>query len=303
MPGRRNRNLRLGDLNEEYGLFMLRLLGAVAPVPRTEDVGIDVFLTLLHEDGPTFFAGKTCVVQLKSNSMETIPFSAREEGGGPSEFDWLKGLEYPLLFGRVSVGTPLKLYSSNNLRAWLIDNPNARAVTVCFEVAREVGPNADGTPACIWLGSPIATLTVEEAANSETRASRIELLSQWIDVLSENIQNSAFGVFLEATWQENGLPLLNARRILAREPTEEESQVIMRDVGIRLMRLFQERIYHAEETDLEHLLGLLVALDRDCTAVTFGEAHQRFAQQSIERLAARRQEYRRTRAQQGVANG
>lgn len=303
MPGRRDRNLRQGDINEEYGLFMLRLLGAVAPVPRTEDVGIDVFLTLLHEEGRTFFAGKTCVVQLKSDSVPTISFPARGAGQGFSEFQWLRGLEYPLFFAQVSVGTTLRLYSSNRLLAWFIDNADADSVSVCFDAGREAAAVLGGAAACVWLGEPIVSMTVEEAGVADTRASRVEAISQWVSILNENLQNAALGMFLEATWHTNAAPVTINRHIPTREPTSEESEFIMREAALRLTRLFVERLYHGEEADLEHLMGLLLALGRDCRAFTFDDQHQHFATDNIEHMAARRQAYRREIERQGGVHG
>src|SRR5208282_3293121 len=51
MPGVRDRNLRSGDLHEELGLLLLRMVALVAPVPRQEDVGTDAFATLVRPDG------------------------------------------------------------------------------------------------------------------------------------------------------------------------------------------------------------------------------------------------------------
>jgi hypothetical protein len=39
MPGMRNRNLRSGDLKEELGIFLMKTIALVAPVPRPEDMG------------------------------------------------------------------------------------------------------------------------------------------------------------------------------------------------------------------------------------------------------------------------
>ena len=41
MPGERDGNIRSGDIKEDLGMLLLKGIAAVAPVPRTEDVGID----------------------------------------------------------------------------------------------------------------------------------------------------------------------------------------------------------------------------------------------------------------------
>jgi hypothetical protein len=49
MPATRGINLRSGDLAEQLGLFLLQCVSLTAPVPRTEDVGIDVICTLIRK--------------------------------------------------------------------------------------------------------------------------------------------------------------------------------------------------------------------------------------------------------------
>ena len=49
MPARRGKNFRSGDLAEQLGLYLLQSVALVAPVPRTEDIGIDVVCTLISE--------------------------------------------------------------------------------------------------------------------------------------------------------------------------------------------------------------------------------------------------------------
>src|SRR5689334_5247257 len=51
MPGVRDRNLRSGDLQEGLGIFLLKAVALVAPVPRPEDVGNDAFATLIRPEG------------------------------------------------------------------------------------------------------------------------------------------------------------------------------------------------------------------------------------------------------------
>ena len=40
VPARRGKNFRSGDLAEQLGLYLLQSMALVAPVPRTEDVGL-----------------------------------------------------------------------------------------------------------------------------------------------------------------------------------------------------------------------------------------------------------------------
>jgi hypothetical protein len=55
MPALRGKNLRSGDVTEQLGTLLLQSLASVAPVPRTEDVGVDVVATLLEDFDRTSF--------------------------------------------------------------------------------------------------------------------------------------------------------------------------------------------------------------------------------------------------------
>ena len=67
MVGMRDRNLRSGDLHEELGIFLLKAVALVAPVPRQEDVGNDAFATLIRPEGSRrLIPDVSFLVQLKS---------------------------------------------------------------------------------------------------------------------------------------------------------------------------------------------------------------------------------------------
>ena len=49
-------NFRKGNVAETLGTVLLQGLASVAPIPRTEDVGVDVVATVLRQDQLTLFA-------------------------------------------------------------------------------------------------------------------------------------------------------------------------------------------------------------------------------------------------------
>jgi len=90
MPGRLDSNLRQGNFQEELGVLLLRTFCAVAPVPRTEDVGVDVVATLLERiDNRVLFAKENFLIQLKASSVSHILY----EG---DSLKWLLSLKIPL---------------------------------------------------------------------------------------------------------------------------------------------------------------------------------------------------------------
>jgi hypothetical protein len=72
MPGMRDKNLRSGDLNEDFGIYLLKQIALVAPIPRQEDVGNDAFVTLIRPEGSRrLIPDLSFLVQLKSASAVT----------------------------------------------------------------------------------------------------------------------------------------------------------------------------------------------------------------------------------------
>lgn len=96
MPGMRDRNLRSGDLHEELGIFLLKAVALVAPVPRQEDGGIDAFATLIRPEGTRrLIPDLSFLVQLKSQSEASVGYTS------PDAMAWIRALDSPLLIGRV----------------------------------------------------------------------------------------------------------------------------------------------------------------------------------------------------------
>jgi len=302
MPAVRGVNLRSGDLNEEYGLFLLRLFGAVAPVPRTEDVGVDAFLTLLHNEGELYRAGRTCMVQLKSHSegVSVVYFDAKTSGelNVRGETTWLKELDYPLFFGRVSRGGQLELYATQQLLEWFLDNPGQAGIGICFEEVDESPVPANGFAPVRWLGPPILTMGIEHARDAAGIRTQVDLLSEWVKLMQENLALFPLGMLRKMRWQPNTAPETVQYTQLSREPSEQEAERALRDVSLRLAALSVERLYHGEESDLEHLFGLFEMVARDFPHFTFGEEHSQFLRLNIDHLRERRLAYRLARQTQ-----
>lgn len=73
MPAFKGKNLRSGDLAEQLGTLLLQSLALVAPVPRTEDVGVDVVATLLEDfDQRLFKATNSFYVQISGTKFLKI---------------------------------------------------------------------------------------------------------------------------------------------------------------------------------------------------------------------------------------
>lgn len=90
MPTFRGTNLRSGDLAEATALLLLQQVALVAPVPRTEDVGIDAVVTLHRAvDAKRLVAEDSLFVQIKSDSVTRIDYTG-------DEVRWLYALDLPM---------------------------------------------------------------------------------------------------------------------------------------------------------------------------------------------------------------
>ncbi len=117
MPGLRDRNLRSGDLHEELGIFLLKTIALVVPVPRPEDVGNDAFATLMRPEGSRrLHPDLSFLVQLKSARIPSVSYTT------PEEMTWIVALEVPLLIGRVDLeDARIELFTTLRLHEVLLE--------------------------------------------------------------------------------------------------------------------------------------------------------------------------------------
>lgn len=110
MSGFRGKNLRSGDLAEQLGILLLQNVSLVAPVPRTEDVGVDLVATLIRDfDGKKYIAEDSFFVQIKSSSITEIVYKE-------DQVKWLSQLELPYFIASVNrKKSCLELYSAHYL--------------------------------------------------------------------------------------------------------------------------------------------------------------------------------------------
>lgn len=119
MPGYRRKNLRSGDLAEQLGVLLLQSVALVAPIPRTEDVGMDVVATLIKDyDQYKYVAEESFLVQIKSSSILEVDFIG-------DQIKWLRDLQLPLFILSVDRKTSsAKLYSTCSLSDAFVEKPD-----------------------------------------------------------------------------------------------------------------------------------------------------------------------------------
>ena len=179
MPGRMDDNLRRGNNSENLGLHLLRAVGAVAPVPRDQDIGIDAIVTLLKRDqGRRLVSGSSVFVQLKSASVRKIVFTS-------TDLEWLHRLELPYFIGSVcasdasislyTVHSAINLIGTKSVKAELSLDLDSKCVNPPIDSKEEFDEwlenNADRSISTkVFLGPP--TIDLER-----WQRKRIQLLS------------------------------------------------------------------------------------------------------------------------------
>lgn len=205
MPAKRGKNFRSGDLAEQLAMYLLQSVALVAPIPRTEDVGIDAVCTLLSEYNQySYLAEESFYVQIKSNSVTEIEYSG-------VEVQWLTELKLPLFVATVDKNnTKIMVYSCkrlydaialkkdrNYLKLILSDNQSVDK----FDLISE-----DQTD--IYLGEPIVVWSISDLMNEEknTRLLFLNLMKEHIKIIHKDMELYTIGLVSSYIWKTNELP-------------------------------------------------------------------------------------------------
>ena len=205
VPARRGKNFRSGDLAEQLGLYLLQSMALVAPVPRTEDVGIDVVCTLISEyDQYSYLAEDSFYVQIKSGSIREIEYS-------DVEVQWLANLKLPMFVAvvdkvemMVSIYTCKRLYDAialkkdrKEIRLILSENKNENV----FDLV-------DQEQTDIFLGCPIFEWKLSDLMNEEVRIKTLffNVMQEHIRIIREAMELYMIGCGTSYVWKTNEMP-------------------------------------------------------------------------------------------------
>ncbi len=205
VPARRGKNFRSGDLAEQLGLYLLQSMALVAPVPRTEDVGIDVVCTLISEyDQYSYLAEDSFYVQIKSGSIREIEYS-------DVEVQWLANLKLPMFVAvvdkvemMVSIYTCKRLYDAialkkdrKEIRLILSENKNENV----FDLV-------DQEQTDIFLGCPIFEWKLSDLMNEEVRIKTLffNVMQEHIRIIHEAMELYMIGCGTSYVWKTNEMP-------------------------------------------------------------------------------------------------
>jgi hypothetical protein len=199
MAGRRHKSFRSGDISEELGFILLKAFATVAPVPRTEDVGVDAIVTLLRDAGEhLLIAEDSFYVQLKSSSDDVVEYSAHE-------VEWLRKLKLPFFIGSVDKRTAsIRLFCTHKLSLALIEKQWTKVRLFLNETERfdEYEGKTRGVP----VGPPILRWSVADISSDEFAEVAYQILKSHLIAAQINITYRESGFVQGLDWTVNELP-------------------------------------------------------------------------------------------------
>lgn len=199
MPATRGKNLRSGDLAEQLGLFLLQSVTLTAPVPRTEDVGIDVICTLIKEfDQYRFVAANSFFVSIKASSVQNVTFEEHQ-------VQWLSNLELPFFIASVDrKEASIELYCAHRLSDAFASNCQRTSITLHLAEDLNDDEFISKDDENVYIGPPIMKWSIE-TLNRETdfQSKFYEIVKTHIEIAGDNIKTRSIGFCEGIVWETN----------------------------------------------------------------------------------------------------
>lgn len=209
MPGKLDSNLRSGNYHEELGVLLLRSFCAVAPIPRTEDIGVDVVATLLERKNTRVLIAKdSFLVQLKASSVRSILYDG-------DSLDWLLNLKIPFFIGSVNIKqSSLSIYTTHRVKVYggsetrlELQLKECRKGKGYVLIPRKFWYKNTYDKSIIYLGEPIAVLSLSNMADWLTGNRLYSLMKKWIEVEERTINTLNTGYSREYLWRTGHAPI------------------------------------------------------------------------------------------------
>ncbi|RWU10066.1 hypothetical protein [Pedobacter chitinilyticus] len=213
MPAFRGINLRSGDLAEQLGILLLQSVALVAPIPRTEDVGIDVVSTLIKKyDGYKYIAEDSFFVSIKSASITEVSF----EG---DQVKWLKDLQLPLFIATVDRRTStIKLYTTQGMSVAFASNSEIRKIN--FQLMENYDGELDNVDEELDLpiGPPVLKWTLNDIETKPNFVHKFyDLMKIHVTIAKKSIETKRIGYVDLMVWKTGKVPKVWAQQLKFRK--------------------------------------------------------------------------------------
>ena len=205
MPARRGKNFRSGDLAEQLGIYLLQSVALVAPIPRTEDVGIDVVCTLISDYNQySYLAEDSFYVQIKSDGIKEIEYS-------DVEVEWLTNLKLPLFIAVIDkVETKISLYTCKRLYDAIAMKKERSFIRLILEDSEkdDVFDLVDVKQTDIYLGIPVVEWSISDLMNNElnTKALFFSIMKEHVRIIHDAVELYILGCGMSYVWRTNEIP-------------------------------------------------------------------------------------------------
>jgi len=239
MAGRRHKDFRSGDLNEELGVLLIKGVAAVATVPRPEDVGVDAVATLLRDaENDLLIAENSFYIQFKSASDRKVKYADHE-------VRWLESLKLPFFIGSIrKPDSAIDLYPTHRLSQAMLEMQH-KEVHLFLDTKKEGDAGRDVR--YLNIGPPLLTWSTHDLANAEFAPHAYSVLKPYLEAEQRNIEYRGIR-YLETIRWETGKP-----------PKCEQSQMLFQSTGSddEILRVFRSMAPHV------HALGARAFSSKD----------------------------------------
>ncbi|MFH7010390.1 hypothetical protein ACHRV5_00875 [Flavobacterium sp. FlaQc-52] len=218
----RGKNLRSGDLAEQLGILLLQNVALVAPIPRTEDVGIDVVATLIKPfDGYKYIAEDSFFVQIKSSSVTEIIFK-------DEQVKWLAELQLPFFIASVNRKTSIiYLYSTHYLSDVLVMNPNRKEIILQLTENSHYDCGDKEETIKLPIGPCIISWSLETfTTNGNFLNDFYDLLKSHISTIKKSIETRRVGVVELINWETGKTPVIVGVKIQPNHNSKKTDEII-----------------------------------------------------------------------------
>ena len=253
MPAVRPKNFRSGDIVEQLGYLLLQNLALVAPVPRTEDVGIDAVVTLLEDfDQYRLIASDTFFVQIKSSSVDEITYE-------DEEVKWLFGLELPFFVASIDKNTSsISLFCCHRLTDAFVTNKDRRKISIRFDKEEYRDYFVPSDEKSIHIGPPIFSWGLSDfPVKKDLREKFNAICKEHIKSAKKSINTRKVGYVENIYWKENELPEVFAFKSSCSSPPEEMLDEIAELMFPYFNMLLDESMRAGNNLWINEFMGLL----------------------------------------------
>lgn len=203
MPTFRGTNFRSGDLAEATAMLLLQQVALVAPVPRTEDVGIDAIVTLHREfDQHRLIAEDSLFVQIKSASVSCVEYAEQE-------VRWLYELDLPLFYASFDMeNCRISLFCAQQMAEAFITNHDRKKLLVYFDGEPDCLDIVDAKNDEVHLGPPIMVWDMNQCSKDRKalRANFHAVVKGHVLVQKANLAYRSVGRVENYSWKTNEVP-------------------------------------------------------------------------------------------------